>query len=81
FQDDLLAVWGEERKTVAFVTHSMEEAIYLSDRVFVISPRPGRLAETLDVPLPRPRAEHGVRGDPAFAELVERLWDTLRKLQ
>ena len=81
FQDDLLAVWGEERKTVVFVTHSMEEAIYLSDRVFVISPRPGRLAETLDVPLRRPRADHAVRGDPAFAQLVERLWATLRKLQ
>jgi len=81
FQDDLLAVWGEERKTVVFVTHSMEEAIYLSDRVFVISPRPGRLAETLEVPLPRPRAERAVRGHPAFAQLVEQLWETLRKLQ
>jgi NitT/TauT family transport system ATP-binding protein len=81
FQDDLLAVWGEERKTVVFVTHSMEEAVYLSDRVFVISPRPGRLREILAVPLPRPRDENAVRGDPEFTRLVERLWETLRKLQ
>ena len=81
FQDDLLAVWGEERRTVVFVTHSMEEAVYLSDRVFLISPRPGRLVEVLEVPLPRPRADHGVRGDPGFTRLVERVWDTLKKLQ
>ena len=81
FQDDLLAVWGEERKTVVFVTHSMEEAIYLSDRVFIISPRPGRLLENLEVPLPRPRADHAVRGDLEFTRLVERVWETLKKLQ
>ncbi len=81
FQDDLLGLAGEERQTVVFVTHSMEEAIYLSDRVFVVSPRPGRVIEEIRVPLPRPRAEHGVRGDLEFTRLVERLWDSLRKLQ
>ncbi len=81
FQDDLMGLAGEERQTVVFVTHSMEEAIYLSDRVFVMSPRPGRVIEEIRVPLPRPRAEHGVRGDLEFTRLVERLWDSLRKLQ
>src|SRR3989338_5103827 len=55
FQDDLLSLWSEERKTVVLVTHSMEEAIYMSDRVVVLSPRPGRVHKLLDVPLPRPR--------------------------
>jgi len=81
FQDDLLGLAWEERQTVVFVTHSMEEAIYLSDRVFVMSPRPGRVIEEMPVLLPRPRAEHGVRGDLEFTRLVERLWDSLRKLQ
>src|SRR5213075_201608 len=61
FQDDLLRVWSEERKTVVLVTHSMEEAIYLSDRVVVLSPRPGRVHRVLDVPLPRPREALDVR--------------------
>jgi NitT/TauT family transport system ATP-binding protein len=81
FQDDLLALWSEERKTVVLVTHSMEEAIYLSDRVVVLSPRPGRVHTTLDVPLPRPRELSEVRGSGDFARLVDDLWKILRKLQ
>ncbi|PYM88221.1 MAG: ABC transporter ATP-binding protein, partial [Candidatus Rokuibacteriota bacterium] len=70
FQDDLLQLWSEERKTVVLVTHSMEEAIYLSDRVVVLSPRPGRVHQVLDVPLPRPREGAGVRATAEFARLV-----------
>jgi NitT/TauT family transport system ATP-binding protein len=81
FQDDLLALWSEERKTVVFVTHSMEEAIYLSDRVVVLSPRPGRVHEVLDVPLPRPREAADVRASVEFTRLVDGLWKILRKLQ
>jgi NitT/TauT family transport system ATP-binding protein len=81
FQDDLLRLWSEERKTVVFVTHSMEEAIYLSDRVVVLSPRPGRLHQIIDVPLPRPRDAKGVRESGEFARLVESLWNVLRELQ
>jgi len=81
FQDDLLALWSEERKTVVFVTHSMEEAIYLSDRVVVLSPRPGRVHQILDVPLPRPREATDVRAGVEFARLVDNLWKILRKLQ
>jgi NitT/TauT family transport system ATP-binding protein len=81
FQDDLLALWSEERKTVVFVTHSMEEAIYLSDRVVVLSPRPGRVHQVLDVPLPRPREATDVRASVEFTRLVDSLWKTLRKLQ
>ena len=81
FQDDLLALWSEERKTVVFVTHSMEEAIYLSDRVVVLSPRPGRVHHVLDVPLPRPRETADVRATVEFTRLVDGLWKILRKLQ
>jgi NitT/TauT family transport system ATP-binding protein len=81
FQDDLLALWSEERKTVVLVTHSMEEAIYLSDRVVVLSPRPGRVHRVLDVPLPRPREVGDVRATADFARLVDGLWKILRKMQ
>jgi ABC-type nitrate/sulfonate/bicarbonate transport system ATPase subunit len=81
FQDDLLRLWSEERKTVVLVTHSMEEAIYLSDRVVVLSPRPGRVERILDVPLPRPRESTDVRATADFARLVDDLWKVLRKLQ
>jgi NitT/TauT family transport system ATP-binding protein len=81
FQDDLLALWSQERKTVVLVTHSMDEAIYLSDRVVVLSPRPGRVHQVLDVPLARPRDSAEVRATAEFARLVDDLWKVLRKLQ
>jgi NitT/TauT family transport system ATP-binding protein len=81
FQDDLLRLWAEERKTIVFVTHSMEEAIYLSDRVMVLSPRPGRVHQLFKVELPRPRDQKGVRESGEFAAMVEGLWTVLRKLQ
>lgn len=81
FQDDLLRLWAEERKTVVFVTHSMEEAIYLSDRVVVLSPRPGRVHQLFEVELPRPREQKRVRESGEFAAMVEGLWQVLLGLQ
>jgi NitT/TauT family transport system ATP-binding protein len=78
-QEELLELWQRERKTVVFVTHSMDEAVYLSDRVVVMTPRPGKVAEVLDVPLPRPRAAEDVRRDPKFVDLTNYIWDTLKK--
>lgn len=80
-QDDLLGLVADELKTVLFVTHSMEEAIYLSDRVVVLSPRPGRVHQILDVHLPRPREQADVRASVEFTRLVDGLWKILRKLQ
>jgi NitT/TauT family transport system ATP-binding protein len=80
-QDDLLTLWAEERKTVLLVTHSMDEAIYLADRVFVLSPRPGRLFRIIDVDLPRPRSSQTTRAAATFGRLVEDLWGILREMQ
>ena len=56
-QDELLRIWAAARKTVVFVTHSIEEAIYLSDRVLIMTPRPGRILAVIDIPFDRPRSE------------------------
>jgi NitT/TauT family transport system ATP-binding protein len=78
-QEELLELWQRERKTVIFITHSMDEAVYLSDRVVVMTPRPGKVAEVLDVPLPRPRLPDEVRRDPKFVDLTNYIWDSLKK--
>jgi len=62
---ELLKVWDQKKSTVVFVTHSIAEAIYLSDRVVVLSPRPGRITDVIPVPLDRPR-EPSVKRDPLF---------------
>lgn len=80
-QDDLLGLWAEDRKTILLVTHSMDEAIYLSDRVVVLSPRPGRLFGEIQVDLPRPRSSKATRASGAFAGLVEELWGILKEMQ
>jgi len=78
-QEELLQLWQREQKTVIFITHSMDEAVYLSDRVVVMTPRPGRVAEILDVPLARPRIADDVRRDPKFVDLTNYIWDSLKK--
>lgn len=78
-QEELLDLWQREKKTVVFVTHSMDEAVYLSDRVIVMTPRPGQVAEILDVPLPRPRANNDVRRSRDFVELTNYIWDSLKR--
>jgi NitT/TauT family transport system ATP-binding protein len=77
-QEELLRVMQQERKTMVFVTHSIDEAILLGDRVAVLSARPGRLREMVEVPFGRPRQVDEVRGDPRFAELREHIWSGLR---
>jgi len=72
-QDDLLALWREHRRTVVFVTHDVGEAVYLADRIALLSPRPGRLEAIFDVGPARPRR----RDDPALIELQAGIYAAL----
>lgn len=73
-QSQLLRLWEEERRSVLFVTHDLEEAIALSDRVVVLKPRPGRLSTIVDITLARPRNVSTSRFDPTFREVHEQLY-------
>ena len=75
-QDELARLWERRRKTVLFVTHDAEEALYLADRMVVLSPRPGRVKADFRVDLPRPRSLE-TRFSPAFSALKRRIWETL----
>src|SRR5262249_22751043 len=72
-QTELLRIWNEGRKTVLFVTHQIDEAVFLSDRVLVFARRPGRLQESVEIALPRPRAL-AVKRTPEFVAYVDRIW-------
>jgi len=76
-QDELLDIWQHERKTVLFVTHSIEEAVYLADRVLIFTPRPARVERTLQVPFARPRTED-VKSCSSFVELRREIWQSLK---
>ncbi len=80
-QIELLRIWEQTRKTVVFVTHSVDEALFLSGRIAIMSARPGTIVEVLDVPFAYPRGEHDVKRDPAFAEMRYELWEKLRVSQ
>ena len=78
-QEELLQLMQrpEERKTMVFITHSIDEAVLLGDRVAIMSARPGRIKEILDVPFTRPRDVEAMRADPRFAELRTHIWHQL----
>ena len=76
-QEDLQVLWNETRKTVLFITHDIDEAIYLADRVVVFTARPGRVKADVRIDLPRPRAIE-VKKSPAYAAYRNRIWDLLR---
>jgi ABC-type nitrate/sulfonate/bicarbonate transport system ATPase subunit len=82
-QEELLRIWEATRKTVIFITHSMEEAVLLGDRIVLMSPRPGRIVECVDVPLTRPRAASvdSIEGSAEFAAITADLWRKLRDMQ
>ncbi|MFC0672853.1 ABC transporter ATP-binding protein [Brachybacterium hainanense] len=77
-QEELIALWEQERKTVLMVTHDIDEAILLSDRVIVMSGRPGTLREDIAVPFPRPRS-FDIERSAEFGELRSRIWNLLRE--
>ena len=71
-QTELLTIWARDRKTVVFVTHQLDEAVYLADRVIVLQPHPGRVRAIVSIDLPRPRSLN-IKRTAEFAEIVERL--------
>ncbi|HEX2903666.1 MAG TPA: ABC transporter ATP-binding protein [Jatrophihabitans sp.] len=76
-QDELLQVWSTHRKTVLFITHSIEEALLLGDRILLLGSRPTRVVKEITVPFPRPRTR-GIETDPVFTAMKLQLWDELR---
>ncbi len=72
-QTELLRIWEQGRKTVLFVTHQIDEAVFLSDRVLVFARRPGRLQESVEIKLPRPRAL-AIKRTPEFVAYVDHIW-------
>jgi NitT/TauT family transport system ATP-binding protein len=77
-QEELLQVMERERKTMVFITHSIDEALVLGDRVAVMSSHPGRVKEVLDVGFPRPRSPAWVRAQDRYIELRNYIWEELR---
>jgi len=76
--EELLRIWEKDKKTVLFVTHSIEEAVYLADRVVVMSGQPGRVREINSIDLPRPRSL-AIKDDPEFVHLRRHIWNLLVK--
>jgi NitT/TauT family transport system ATP-binding protein len=77
-QEELLRIWEEHKKTVIFITHSVDEAVTLGDKIIVMTANPGRIKTTIDVNLPRPRNILELRRNPEFGKLVFQIWGHLR---
>ena len=77
-QEELLRIWEEQKKTVVFITHSVDEAVFLGDRIMVMTAQPGRVKSFVQVPLARPRNLIELQKAPEFGELVHRIWSGLR---
>ena len=76
-QEELLAIWERTRKTIVYVTHNIHEAVYMADRVIVLSRRPGRVLAEVPIALERPRVE-AMMGEPAFVQAAERIWSLIK---
>lgn len=76
-QLELIRIWEADKKTIVFITHSIDEAILLSDRIAVMTARPGKVKEVIDVPLPRPRTEE-IRNSSEFAHIRQYAWSLIK---
>ena len=76
-REELLRIWERDKKTVILVTHNLEEAVMLCDRIAVMSSRPGLIKEVVTVDIPRPRTMKSMR-DPDFSLCMEKIWNLLR---
>jgi len=77
-QEELLSIWSETKKTVLFITHSIDEALFLSDRVLLMSSQPGKIVEEIKIDLPRPRKLEEIRSNPIIAKKFIEIWSHLQ---
>ncbi len=77
-QEEILRIWEEDKKTVVFITHSVDEAVTLGDQIMVMSAHPGKVKAVIDVPFERPREVFELRSQPAYGEMVFQIWGYLR---
>lgn len=77
-QDELLRIWEETHKTIVFVTHSIDEAVFLADRVAVMTVNPGTIKEIVDINLPRPRQNSDIRSSAEFGWIRHKIWELLQ---
>ncbi len=77
-QDELLRIWEKTGKTIVFVTHSIEEAVFLADRVVVLGTNPGSVKDVLDIDLPRPRHNSDIRSSAEFGWVRHKVWELLQ---
>ena len=78
-QEELLRIWEEHKKTVVFITHSVDEAVFLGDRIMVMTAQPGKVKAFVQVPLARPRDLMALQKTPEYADLISRIWSSLRE--
>ena len=78
-QEELLSIWEETGKTVLFITHSIDEALLLSDRILLMSSQPGEIIEEVTVGLPRPRKVEDIRQNPEMAAKFVAIWQHLQE--
>lgn len=78
-QEELLSIWSETKKTVIFITHSIDEALYLSDRVILMSAQPGKIKAEIKIDLPRPRKQEDIRSNPEMAAKFLEIWNHLQE--
>ncbi|MFZ1106344.1 MAG: ABC transporter ATP-binding protein [Hyphomicrobiaceae bacterium] len=79
FQEDLLELIAQERRTFIFVTHSIEEAVYVADRIALLTARPGRISQVIDVAVPRGTDRDAIRRHPVYLDTVESIWSGLKQ--
>jgi NitT/TauT family transport system ATP-binding protein len=79
FQEDLIRLREVEKKTFLFVTHSIEEAVYVSDRIIMLSPRPGRVSRIIDPDIPKGIGPDELRRDSVYLDTVEEIWHNIKK--
>jgi len=77
-QEELLRIWRRDRRTVIFITHSIDEAITLGQRILILAANPGRVHQVLDVPIEEPRTVQNVRRHPSYVPLREAIWEALQ---